>query len=278
MKKITWSASRIKKFHQCKNEYNLNYNAGVRADWASPLTTKGSAFHFLAEHFLGNESLSFKDWEVKLREYESYGKKLDIDSINLSELEAAFENFKIFWQEFVITGQYKIHTEEKIEFLIDDMPMQGIVDLVLIKDNNYTILDYKTSKSGTGDHDLQLSVYVLAVHAKYAPDVPIKDFIKQVTIYIYYPYAQFKKHQLENLKQIKLQWSDVDSGKDTILNTIEAIGEEKNWVPTVTYACQFCIFQGTEFCLESAGKGYHRIRGLVFKQSGEVVTPSTYVH
>jgi RecB family exonuclease len=266
MKNIVWSASRIKKFHQCKNEYNLNYNVGVKADWASPHTTKGSAFHYIAEHYRDNESLSFDQWVTKLREYENYGKKLDIDSINLPELEAAFGNFKIFWKEFVVGGNFdQIHTEEKVEFSLDGASFQGVLDLVLIRGDEYIVLDYKTAKSGTGDHDLQLSVYIMAVHAKYAPQVPIKDFLQKITVYIYYPYAKYKSSPLETLKSIKLKFSDVDISKDSILQTIDSIAEETEWKPTVSYACQFCIFQGhADYCSASLARGFHKVRGLVY--------------
>lgn len=276
---ISWSVSRIKSYQSCKLQYDLNYNQGVKTNLESGDAIKGTAFHAIAEHYKDHLDYSFDDWWKFLQSYTHYGKGLSLRLISKDELNTAFENLKVFWKEFVIDGSFEsVIPEQKIEFTLDKNSFQGIVDLTLIKNGRYSVLDYKTTKSGGAgsEHALQLSTYVEAVRQKYEPKTPMKEFISKIDVYVYYPYTKFKNSTLENLKVVKLNFSDADQSVDTLLDAVDAIQTEKTWTATVGFHCTYCGFAGTNFCPASQVKGLHRTRGIKFFKKGvEIFEPGS---
>jgi len=278
--------SRIKAFLSCKNQYNLNYNKQIKHNFASPDAEKGTATHYIAENYSDHKDYTFNDWVEKLKVHEHFGKKLDLSSISMEDLEMGFENIKVFWKDFVekFYSKEEIFKEDKIEFLIDNETFQGTLDLTLKNSNfpedgqktKYTILDYKSTKSGGSgaEHALQLSTYVMAAHKKYEPQMSLKDFSKITKVAVYYPYTNFKSSTLENLKIVNLEYSDIDESKDTLLNAISAIEEEKNWLSTVHFGCRWCGYAGSGWCPSSRVKGYMKTRGTKFFKSGIEISDS----
>jgi len=270
MKKISWSVSRIKSFQACKLQYNLNYNKGIKSDFQSPDATKGTAIHYIAENYVQFKEKTFAEWVDLLNHHEHFGTKLDMSGVDLGDLENGFENVKTFWKDFVEESKFdRIIPEEKIEFQIDGEAFQGTVDLVLIKGDQYVVLDYKSTKSGGSgsEHSLQLSTYVMAVHSRYEPDSDLKEFVKRVKVYVYYPYTKFKKSTLENLKLVQLQFSDVDESASTLVNAIDSVHQEQDWNPTIHFGCRWCSYNGyAEYCPQSALLGALKTRGRVFTE------------
>jgi len=272
---ISWSVSRIKSYQSCKLNYDLNYNQGIKNNLESPDAIKGTAFHAIAEEYQNHQDWSFDQWIQFLSNYEHYGKKLNLAVISLQDLKNGFINLQTFWKEFIEQSQFdKIIPEQKVEFEMEGSNFQGIIDLTLVKDDKYAVLDYKTTKSGGSgsEHALQLSTYVKAVHSKYEPATSLKDFVSRVTVYVYYPYTKFKTSTLENLKNVKLKFSDIDESINVLLDGVDAVESEANWSEASTgWHCNYCGFAGTTWCTASQIKGMHRTRGIKFFKKGEEI-------
>ena len=274
VKETEWSVSRIKSYMSCQLQYDLNYNKKIKSDWNSPESTKGTAFHYIAENYKDFKDRTFSEWvEHMTNNPIKWGQKINMSQVNLVELETAFKNLKVFWKDFVEStenGFTKIITESKINFRVDNNLFQSYLDLILINENTkeYVVIDYKTSKSKSGDHELQLSAYIRAVWNHYEPETPLQDFLKRIKAYLYFPYVSSSRGTLNDLVLQNINHrSTIETMSEVLTSSIDAIAEEKEWKPNISFACGFCAYQGTDYCPLSKEKGFHKIRGLTFKQS-----------
>lgn len=270
-KEIEWSVSRIKSYLNCKLQYHLNYNKKIKSNWSSPEAMKGTAFHYIAENYAERKDWTFDQLVECLTSHPiKWGQKVNMSQVDTEQLEYAFENLKVFWSDFVEAGQFdQIFKEKKINFYIDENLFQAYVDLILVKDGKYILVDYKTSKTKgkSEDHNLQLVTYVYAIWQEFGKDVTLEDFLDKIQVYLYYPYAENKRGTLSNLmfKDIN-RLSNLEPTVDFLSSSISAITEESDWSPTVSFTCNFCAFQGTDFCEASKLRGFKRIRGITFSE------------
>jgi ATP-dependent helicase/DNAse subunit B len=162
------SASRSDIIDQCLWKYNLRYNLKLPA-FANPNEESlnfGSYIHKIFE--LGYNSTDIKDI-YKISEEQKTNYKIPFSL--KSRTEKCIENF-YKWNSSIAQT---LSTERMFEVPLDekgDIKLIGVIDRVILsKEGNYLVVDYKTSKKEKGKADLQsdkqLMGYAYAIHTEY---------------------------------------------------------------------------------------------------------------
>ncbi len=177
--KITWSASSLKEFLDCKRKYYLKHILKVKEHDIS-LKPKGyelgNIVHNSLEKYYKQDDLSYKKLldifnKISLRD----ARENSFLNLNLEIWKRKLKDFvKLEEQRF--EEKYKIVELEK-PFLIEyeNIKLRGTIDRVDKKDNEYFVIDYKTSSSlkvntkrtFKKSTDFQLEFYYLAVEQLY---------------------------------------------------------------------------------------------------------------
>jgi hypothetical protein len=253
-----WSASRFGTWLGCKQKYKLVYNDElVVIGRDAEVATKGLAFHEIAEHMDSTKT------EADLYEMakEVLGTK-DFDQEKYPVIKA-IPRFYMWWQEYVKKYEdqgYTLYRENWENSKLDDKPLVGAIDVLLIneKTKDVRIYDYKTgSTAKIAGYENQLLLYVYMI----AKRLGISDYSKLQT-YLFFPLAGLKdennedpkktteKMMLKTMKQLIFTEQDVNdviTNFKNIINETESIDWDK-WDAvqnaTMSFACSFCSFVG----------------------------------
>jgi hypothetical protein len=253
-----WSASRFGTWLGCKQKYKLNYiDELVVVGRDAEVTTKGLSFHQIAE----NMDSSKTEADLYKMAQEVLG-TFDFDKEKYPVIKA-IPRFYMWWQEYIKKYEdqgYTLYRENWENSKIDDQPLVGAIDVLLIneKTNDVRIYDYKTgSTAKISGYENQLLLYVYMI----AKRLGITDYSK-IQTYLFFPLAGLKdednddpkktteKMMLKTMKQLVFSEQDV---KDVITNFEGIIKETgkidwKNFDPvqnaTMSFACSFCGFVG----------------------------------
>lgn len=191
-----WSWSMVNTFMTSPYEYYLKYVKRIPEDLQNCVYgTMGTIAHNTLEKLYNNEiefdklDEEFSDgWlsavtisDLKFdRNDEEHNKKL---------ADSYYANLKHFFSHHNVIP-YKVLTERFVTTKINDYVLQGYIDAVFTdNDNNYNIIDFKTSSIFKGktldEHSGQLTVYALGLIQVGIPIDRIKiafNFLKYVTI------------------------------------------------------------------------------------------------
>lgn len=175
---ITWSASRLKTFLECKRKYYYRYIQKLQAKPEEELN-EGAFLHSLLDH-LHRERDSYQNKE-------EMQKQIDILLDTLLPFEDAKTNYKkLLWKQklkgFVETqidhfsNDWKVVEREK-EFQgdIGGLRFKGRIDRIDQNDTHTLVLDYKSGSTKDAQktknleslNDLQMSIYHQMLSAKY---------------------------------------------------------------------------------------------------------------
>lgn len=179
--KISWSASSLKIFLQCKRKFYLQYILKIREH---NLSLKPKAFelgdiiHSILEKYykLGNSSneLSYEKIEDLFTEYKSSNPFLILD---LEIWKRKLYDFYLYDTKRLMNRRI-IGLEKPFEFEYEGLKLKGIIDRIDIHDDTYEVIDYKTSSALKVDTlknyeksvDFQLEFYYLAMSELYKTD------------------------------------------------------------------------------------------------------------
>ncbi|CAA6811212.1 MAG: FIG00388203: hypothetical protein [uncultured Sulfurovum sp.] len=175
---ITWSASRLKTFLECKRKYYYRYIQKIQAKQEEELN-EGAFLHKLLEH-LHKENSSYSS-EAQMQ------KQIDILLDKLLPFEDAKTNYqKLLWKQklkgFVETqiahfnADWKVVEREKeFQGTIGGLMFKGRIDRIDQNDTHTLVLDYKSGSTKEAQktknleslNDLQMSIYQQILSSKY---------------------------------------------------------------------------------------------------------------
>jgi len=175
---ITWSASRLKTFLECKRKYHYRYTQKLQAKPEEELN-EGAFLHKLLEH-LHKENSSYAS-EAEMQ------KKIDTLLDTLLPYADAKTNYqKLLWKEklkgFVETqiahfnaGWKVVEREKEFQGTIGGLQFKGRIDRIHQNDTHTLVLDYKSGSTKEAQktknleslNDLQMSIYHQMLSSKY---------------------------------------------------------------------------------------------------------------
>lgn len=237
--KITWSASSLKVFLQCRRKFYLQYILKLKEHSIS-LKPKayelGDIIHTILEKYYTLDTnlndLSFEKIEKIFLEYRNSNTFLFLD----------LEIWKKKLYEFYLSDKKRLETRRIIalekEFNIDfeGLKLKGFIDRIDLHDSTYEVIDYKTSstlkvdtvKNYDKSTDFQLEFYYLAMSELYKTD--------KINTYYYNLSSNKLLEEIALDKKLELLMEKFDELKELSKNEISFFKcEEKS-------KCQFCPY------------------------------------
>jgi len=188
-----WSYSRMNSYITCPYSYYLKYVKYIKGTQTSIYSVLGGEFHNIIEK-LYNKEIEYKDMieecENTILNAELSGLKFNKsdESKNDAIANKYYKCLKHYFSNHVQIKE-KVITEKDIVVKVGDNYFQGYIDAIYKKENDYIIVDWKSSTIYTGDKILkeakQLLLYALALNQKGIPLDNIKicwNFLKYNTI------------------------------------------------------------------------------------------------
>lgn len=183
-KKVTWSHSRLTKLFENPAEYFLIYEEGIKPKQEKPALSIGSAVHWLLEHGSTDLTEYYKTEKGQLLQWNDYS---DEQCLAESMAEAYFRRKQEIYRQMLLdkeTGKIlQILSEEHELQLTMEFPSKlfsephsflGIVDLLLLTEKGWILVDYKTSsqKVDWDNYKSQLYKYIHLLHSNF-PEFPV---------------------------------------------------------------------------------------------------------
>jgi|TARA_Y100000034_G_C6888111_1_gene408070 putative RecB family exonuclease len=237
----TVSASKIKAYDSCKQQYKFRYIDKLRDSYNPNTNTDalqfGSYVHRIFE--LGVSSTSEDELnEIAKAERENY----KFPDAKLKILPKMITNFAKLNQKLTET----VSAEQNFKMdVTESYSINGYIDrIVKGKTGGYLIIDYKTSKRKTPKRDLfsdpQMILYAYAVHKLY--NVAISD----ISVAHYYPH-------LDELVTVKFTDIHIKLFLKTLTDKIWEIRKKKknDFYPCLNQFCDWCNYK--ELCPEFGG-------------------------
>lgn len=168
---MNFSHSKLSCILQCPMTYYLNYIQGIKLKQTKSALSIGSAVHWGLEHSTENLEEYYKEEGTFKQKGEYTDDQLLAESMVHGYLKHRDDIFKD------ILGDMKLQNEEHELFLdakINDDRFVGIIDLLLLTDKGFVIIDYKTS-SVVPDWDNyldQIYRYIFLLRENF-PGVPV---------------------------------------------------------------------------------------------------------
>tara|TARA_B100001057_G_C22778404_1_gene922606 strand:+ start:567 stop:1364 length:798 start_codon:yes stop_codon:yes gene_type:complete len=190
MPKDKFSFSKINTFNNCREQYYIHYILNIRKPNENIEAFLGSCVHEVIE-FLYEEKKSEINFDKIIDLFDKIWKKKwhnDIYLIDKRRKVYQYYNLGVeclrnfFRKNIQNNPNFFSNTtdcELSVEFEIEGINFRGIIDRLDFDSdkNQYIINDYKTSKRIISNkkaiRDLQLGLYLIAIHKKYKPTNPV---------------------------------------------------------------------------------------------------------
>lgn len=277
-----FSVSRVKCFQTCPLQYKYKYVEGWKtsATKQSDDIQKGLALHETFEHF----PETMEDAIALLhKNLESY--PVNHELYPLEVLETGVKRYFNFWNNFVkplLDDGYKAYKETWMRGTISNEPFIGALDLLLKKDDDTIIIDYKTASSMNASlYKNQLLIYT------YLNNNDLSVAAEKTRLFVFFPLGKLKtgdeygsdvKSSLSCLKEIKFKKIDLITVVDEFQASIESI-TSKDWNAvdtkdaTLCFECKWCDYKGSvenengfKGCPLSYDVGERQSRGTSFSK------------
>jgi len=240
------SPSSINTFLKCSMQFKWRYIDELEPDEETDnlYAPRGITFHKLMQlndlYSLDEKKLK-NYWEVVFLSYVSdcsnLPKDLSYDSF-LKSGDLLIENglnLKKRWEDAeIIENEDYIRLEYKNKF-IDNLFLSGRLDLVLLKDDDYIVLDWKTSKSiekNIGEN-LQIGLYIYFIHKKYKIDY------ENIFGALAYPFSKkilFTQRDENSIQEI---FNKIDKMLERLSNSDFKKEPKENWNLDNCYFCPY---------------------------------------
>lgn len=249
-----FSVSRVKCFQTCPLQYKYKYVDcwKTSATKQSDDIQKGLALHETFEHF----PETMEDAIALLhKNLESY--PVNHELYPLEVLETGVKRYFNFWNNFVkplLDDGYKAYKETWMRGTISNEPFIGALDLLLKKDDDTIIIDYKTASSMNASlYKNQLLIYT------YLNNNDLSVAAEKTRLFVFFPLGKLKtgdeygsdvKSSLSCLKEIKFKKIDLITVVDEFQASIETI-TSKDWNAvdtkdaTLCFECKWCDYKGS---------------------------------
>lgn len=184
MKKVVWSHSRLQKLFENPAEYFLVYEEGIKPKQEKAALSTGSAVHWLLEHNTTDLTDYYKQEKGDLLQWNDYS---DEQCLAESIAEAYFRKKTEIYKDMLTdpeTGKVlSIDAEEHELQLTMELPSMlfkqphsflGIVDLLLLTEKGWILVDYKTGSKDVDwdNYKSQLYKYIHLLNFNF-PEYPV---------------------------------------------------------------------------------------------------------
>lgn len=169
MTRISYSG--LSTYKQCPTKYNFIYNKGCRSSESTLALELGHFLHEILEDKINMIMINNLDNnKLKIKLDEGIKKLRDKYSLDLYE-----EKIEMFYGRIMEDEDFKgwtpVEVEMPFEFEFNGFIFNGFIDLVLEKDGEYKVKDYKSSKKVFEEKELptnlQFFIYCLAIEKKF---------------------------------------------------------------------------------------------------------------
>ena len=244
-----FSYSRINTFKNCRELYHINYIQGIRKENENIEAYLGSCVHHVIEDIYENSNQIINFDEI-IYMYDKTWKDRWHDNVYLIDrtkkvdqyYNLGIECLRNFYKKNIQNNssflKNVVDCELEVEFSMDGIQFRGFIDRLDFNSetNQYTVNDYKTSKriisSKKAKRDLQLGLYMIAVHEKF-------DILEPVNLkwhFLRYGVDIFVTPDLDDIASIKKAL--VKKAK----NIIELSKENENFYANETILCNWCHY------------------------------------
>lgn len=233
---VDFSYSRIDTYTQCPSKYFYSYIKKEPRQFNAPAVL-GNIVHSVLENTLHNDRPLDID-EIN----EEYEKNITVwDPENKLTKELVTVGFDILNEFFDRNSGIEVRIFDKelpFDFIIGSYRIIGFIDRVDITNDRVHITDYKTGKwevsAKEAPNNMQLGIYALAMHNIF-PE-------KEIYAELYYLRSGRKKGHL-------FTQDDIENVKFKLINSINKIIEDKNFLPTSNIrACSYCDHAASGVC------------------------------
>lgn len=233
--KISWSASSLKKFLDCRRRFYLENILKIKNHSISLLPENfelGSVIHKILEELIKSSEKNIEKIDELFLQYKKTNPFLILD---LEVFREKIYNFLEF--EKLRLNIKNIDLEKKFTTNFNGISINGIIDRIDINKDTYELIDYKTSKNLNVDtektyeksHDFQLEFYYIAA----------KELYKAQNIKAYY-FSLYDNLLIEELVlDKKLEQLSL------VFDKLKELSNEKiNFMKTENKSvCEFCYFR-----------------------------------
>ncbi|WP_419777365.1 PD-(D/E)XK nuclease family protein [Malaciobacter marinus] len=174
LSKLSWSATSLKTFLQCKRKFYLQYILKLKEHELS-LKPKGFELGDIVHKILYEYyEVGFDSLERLQALFTKYANKNPFLSLELEVYKKKIENFYEYEKNRINKVQV-LQKEMPFNLIYQDIKIKGVIDRVDKQDEDYLVIDYKTSSSLKVDTiknyekscDFQLEFYYLALQNIY---------------------------------------------------------------------------------------------------------------
>lgn len=233
LKQFIWSASALKTFLDCKRKWYLNYILKLKEHTVSNMPKSfelGNIIHTILENYYKSDISNIDEL------FENYRAKNPFLTL---ELEIYKTKIKRFIQEDKerLKSRSILALERKFDIEFNNFKLQGIIDRIDKYEDNYELIDYKTSRNLSVDtmknydksKDFQMSFYYLAV----------RELYKTEKIKAYF-YDIFNNTFVE--EEVLLEKTDI---LKTILDELKELSKEKIDFSKTNdkSSCEYCSYK-----------------------------------
>ncbi|WP_228286252.1 PD-(D/E)XK nuclease family protein [Arcobacter vandammei] len=233
--KISWSASSLKKFLDCRRKYYLENILKIKNHKISLVPENfelGSIIHKILEELIksGNKDKKYLD-ELFIK----YGKTNPFLVLDLEVYREKLYDFLDFEKKRV--NVKNIDLEKNFNTFFNGIAINGVIDRVDLNDSIYELIDYKTSKNLSIDtektyeksHDFQLEFYYIGAKELYKAD--------EIRAYYFSLYDTLLKEEIMLEKKLELLSSVFDELKELSKEKISFSKCENRAI------CEFCNYK-----------------------------------
>ena len=244
-----FSYSKINTFNNCREAYRINYINGIRKDNENIEAYLGSCVHYVIEEIYNNANSSINFDEIVYMYKKSWDDNWH-DNIYLIDTRKkvsqyyslGIECLKNFYKKNIKDNsrflKNVLDSELEVEFSMDGIDFRGIIDRLDFdpQKSQYIVNDYKTSKRmispKKAQRDLQLGLYLIAVHQKFNIDNPV--VLKW----------HFLRYGLDVV--VAPKEDDIDFIKKKLVKKAKTIldlsSERENFYPNENILCNWCHY------------------------------------
>ncbi len=250
-----FSPSRLKTLEACPWQYELKYHQKIYPDQPiiEPHSQLGSAMHEFAENYDGKKDKRLVDL-LRHRCLKNY----TLDAKQIVELDFMIHNLvEHVWPEMEGKGPepFEITSVQKEANIKGDvvvpgpegslrvLPLNMKIDRVIKRaDGRVVIVDYKKGQPNVASHMFQLVFYVRYYSQKYR--VPVDN----IDIWLVFPNED--KNWIKKVKgeELSEHLSSFEEDMSSKIQKIEVEAPFNESHACVSFLCNFCPYQATEFC------------------------------
>ena len=244
-----FSYSKINTFKNCRELYHINYIQGIRKKNENIEAYLGSCVHYVIEEIYRkkNQVINFDEIVYMYDKIWKNNWHEDIYLIDRTKKPYQYYNLGVeclrnfYKKNLQDNSQFLdnvIDCELEVDFTLKGIDFRGIIDRLDFNssDNEYIVNDYKTSKriitSKKAPRDLQLGLYMIAIHEKF-------DIIKPVKLKWH-----FLRYGIDIIVSPDLE--DIDFIKKQLVKKAKSIldfsDENENFYPNETILCNWCHY------------------------------------